>query len=94
MGGQSSREYSGGRHVSSYGSSGSSSSWDNYGGYTPQSPYPQQNPYQTPQDHRASASYYDYAQPKRKLDRRYSRITDDYHSLDEVIRSFAWTVYL
>ncbi|KAJ1405345.1 von Willebrand factor, type A [Sesbania bispinosa] len=76
------------RHVSSYGSAGSSSSWDNnnYGGYPQSSPYSyqQQNSYQTPLHHRAPAPFHDHAQPKRKLDRRYSRIADDYHSLDEV----------
>lgn len=65
----------------------SSSSWNNnnYGGYPPQSPYPA---YQTPQHQRAPASapFHDYAQPKRKLDRKYSRIADNYRSLDEVIR--------
>lgn len=83
------------RQASSYEYGGSSSSWDNNnsntnyggGGYPPQSPYPQQNPYQTPQHHLASASapFYEYSQPKRKLDRRYSRIADNYRSLDEVI---------
>ncbi|TKY47698.1 E3 ubiquitin-protein ligase RGLG2 [Spatholobus suberectus] len=66
----------------------SSSSWDSYGGYPPQSPYP---PYQTPQHQRESASlpFYDYAQPKRKLDKRYSRIADNYRSLDEVTAALA-----
>lgn len=84
MGGKSSKG-SERRHVSSYGSAGSSSSWDDY--EYPQSPnaYPQQNPYHTPLHHRAPAPFHDYSQPKRKLDRRYSRIADDYHSLDEVI---------
>ncbi|KAH1237015.1 E3 ubiquitin-protein ligase RGLG2 [Glycine max] len=83
MGGKSSKG-SERRHVSSYGSAGSSSSWDDY--EYPQSPnaYPQQNPYHTPLHHRAPAPFHDYSQPKRKLDRRYSRIADDYHSLDEV----------
>lgn len=83
MGGKSSRDSDGSRrNVSSYGSGGSSSSWDNYGygGYPPsQSP--------RPHHHHASASgpFHDYGQPKRKLDRRYSRISDNYRSLDEVI---------
>ena len=73
----------------------SSSSWDhnnnNYGGYPPQSPYPS---YQTPRHQHASAStpFYDNAQPKRKLDRKYSRIADNYRSLDEVIGSLHVTV--
>ncbi|MED6114362.1 E3 ubiquitin-protein ligase rglg2, variant 2 [Stylosanthes scabra] len=94
MGGKNSRECGGGgggrRHVSSSyggggGGGGSSSSWDNYGGY------PNQSVYQTPQHHHASAPYYDYpsSQPKRKLDKRYSRINDDYRSLDEVTAALA-----
>ncbi|QCD84648.1 E3 ubiquitin-protein ligase RGLG5-like isoform X2 [Vigna unguiculata] len=73
------------RHVSSYGSAGSSSSWDTYG--YPQTPntYPQQNNYHTPLHNRApTLPFHDYSQPKRRLDRRYSRIADDYNSLDEV----------
>ncbi|CAJ2677152.1 E3 ubiquitin-protein ligase RGLG5-like isoform X2 [Trifolium pratense] len=71
---------------SSYGSvDSSSSSWENNFGY-PQSTYPypqpQQNPYQRHNHHRATQ--HDYSRPNRKLDRRYSRIADDYHSLDEV----------
>jgi len=81
MGGKGSKE-SGRRYE--YGAS--SSSWDNnnYGGYPPQSPYPS---HQTPQHQHASAPtpFYDNAQPKRKLDRKYSRIADNYRSLDEVI---------
>ncbi|XP_004504141.1 E3 ubiquitin-protein ligase RGLG5-like [Cicer arietinum] len=76
-------------HVSSSTSSyGSSSSWDNsnYGYPQPQStyPYPQQNPYQRSLHPRTQAPLHDYSRPNRKLDRRYSRIADDYHSLDEV----------
>ncbi|XP_027336282.1 E3 ubiquitin-protein ligase RGLG5 isoform X2 [Abrus precatorius] len=71
-----------------YESAAASSSWDSYGGYPPQSPYPS---YQTPQHQHASASapFYDYAQPKRKLDKRYSRIADNYRSLDEVTAALA-----
>ncbi|WJX53412.1 E3 ubiquitin-protein ligase rglg2 [Trifolium repens] len=72
---------------SSYGFVGSSSSsWENNYGY-PQSTYPypqpQQNPYQRHNSHHR-ATQHDYSRPNRKLDRRYSRIADDYHSLDEV----------
>ncbi|WJX47457.1 E3 ubiquitin-protein ligase rglg2, variant 2 [Trifolium repens] len=72
---------------SSYGFVGSSSSsWENNYGY-PQSTYPypqpQQNPYQRHNNHHR-ATQHDYSRPNRKLDRRYSRIADDYHSLDEV----------
>jgi E3 ubiquitin-protein ligase RGLG len=74
---------------SSYGFVGSSSSsWENNYGY-PQSTYPypqpQQNPYQRHNNHHR-ATQHDYSRPNRKLDRRYSRIADDYHSLDEVIK--------
>ncbi|CAL5203767.1 unnamed protein product [Lathyrus oleraceus] len=82
------------RHVPSYEyeSSGSSSSWNNnYDGYPPQSPHPQQSPYHTPhhQFPSASAPFYDNSQQKKKLDKRYSRIADDYHSLDEVTAALA-----
>ncbi|CAJ2667921.1 unnamed protein product [Trifolium pratense] len=85
------------QHVSSYrssGSSGSSSSWNNNNydeyGYPPQSPYPQQSPYhQTPHHQAASAPFYENSQPKKKLDKRYSRIADNYHSLDEVTAALA-----
>ncbi|WJX33579.1 E3 ubiquitin-protein ligase rglg2 [Trifolium repens] len=88
------------KHVSSYGSSGSSSSssWNNNNnnydgyeyGYAPQSPYPQQSPYhQTPRRQSASAPFYENSQPKKKLDKRYSRIADNYHSLDEVTAALA-----
>ena len=86
MGGKSSKE-SDRRHVSpSYGSAGSSSSWENYAYQQSPYSYPQQNPYQTqtPLHHRTPPPFYDYAQPRRRLDRRYSRIADDYRSLDEV----------
>ncbi|MED6168269.1 E3 ubiquitin-protein ligase rglg2 [Stylosanthes scabra] len=87
MGGKSSRESGADnrRHVSSYGSGGaSSSSWENYGGYS--QPPPPYAAYQASIQNRPPppASYYDYQQPKRRLDRRYSRIADDYRSLDEV----------
>ncbi|XP_052728987.1 E3 ubiquitin-protein ligase RGLG5 isoform X4 [Vigna angularis] len=85
MGGKSSKG-SGRRY--DYGAS--SSSWDNnnYGGYPPQSPYPS---HQTPRHQHASASapFYDNAQPKRKLNRKYSKIADNYRSLDEVTAALA-----
>ncbi|KAG5090270.1 hypothetical protein JHK82_049048 [Glycine max] len=82
MGGKSSKG-SGRRY--DFGAS-SSSRDNNYGGYHPQSPYPS---YQTPQHPRASAPFYDYGQPKRKLDKKYSRIADNYRSLDEVTAALA-----
>ena len=56
----------------------STSSWDQYG--YPQSPYsyPQQSPHYTPHHRYASPSLL------RNLDSRYSRIADNYRSLDEV----------
>ncbi|KAK7247371.1 hypothetical protein RIF29_42253 [Crotalaria pallida] len=84
MGAKSSKSKgSGRRHIQSYGSVGSSSSRDCYGYQQSPSAYPQ-CPYRTPLNHHASAPVYDYGQPKRKLDRKYSRIADDYHSLAEV----------
>lgn len=45
----------------------------------------------TPRHHHAPAAY-PYApptpQPHRRLDRRFSRIADNYHTLDQVIRPF------
>ncbi|KAJ7956754.1 E3 ubiquitin-protein ligase RGLG2-like protein [Quillaja saponaria] len=90
MGGKSSKG-SGRRQFSPSGSA-ISSSWGDYG--YPQSSYPQSNPYYTPQHHLASApSSYGYGsqtpQPQRRLDRRYSRISDNYRSLDEVTSALA-----
>ncbi|KAK9903845.1 hypothetical protein M0R45_000885 [Rubus argutus] len=58
--------------------SGSSSSYSN----SPWNQYPQQSNYtSTPQHHYAPSQ-----QPtKRRLDRKYSKIADDYRSLDEVL---------
>lgn len=96
MGGNSSKGPTTRRYVPSYDepAAGSSSSWDNFGGgYPPQSPlYPQQTPHHQLASS-ASAPFYDYSQPKRKLDRRYSRIADNYRSLDEVIRTLHVTVF-
>ncbi|XP_020227402.1 E3 ubiquitin-protein ligase RGLG5 isoform X1 [Cajanus cajan] len=82
MGGKSSKG-SGRRYEYDYGAS--SSSWNNHGGYP--------SSYQTPQHQHApappSAPFHDYAQPKRKLDRKYSRIADNYRSLDEVTAALA-----
>ncbi|XP_028776531.1 E3 ubiquitin-protein ligase RGLG5 isoform X2 [Neltuma alba] len=85
MGGKSSKEESR-RYGSSYGSAPSYSRWDSHG-YT-QSPRPPQIPYYAPQHPSAPPPFYEYgsqtSQPNRRLDRRYSRIADDYRSLDEV----------
>ncbi|KAK4252631.1 hypothetical protein QN277_014377 [Acacia crassicarpa] len=85
MGGNSSKE-EGRTHMASYGSSSSFSRWDSHG-YL-QSPRPPRNQYYTPQ-HSAPAPFYEYGSQtskpnNRRLDRRFSRIADDYRSLDEV----------
>lgn len=90
---------SGRREFPSYGS-GSSSTYNQQYGYPPQTPYHQPGSYgYTPQHQHGppppSSSYgsqasFNYgseipvAQPHRKLDRKYSRIADNYRSLDEV----------
>ncbi|KAF5940045.1 hypothetical protein HYC85_021212 [Camellia sinensis] len=54
--------------------------------------YPQQNPYYTPQHHHAPAPYNYGAQTpqrQRKLDRRYSRIADNYQTLEQVTDALA-----
>ncbi|KAJ4829763.1 E3 ubiquitin-protein ligase rglg2 [Turnera subulata] len=95
MGGKSSKE-EGWRSNSSL-RSDSSSSWGGggYQGY-PQSSYGQDSysySYATPQQPYASAQYYPSSQnsggDKRRLDRRYSRIADDYKSLDQVTEALA-----
>ncbi|KAK9276803.1 hypothetical protein L1049_006339 [Liquidambar formosana] len=77
------------RHVfSSYGSS--ASSWNHHS--YPRSPYPQRNQYHTPQHRYAPSPYHYGAQtpgPHRNLDRKYSRITDDYHTLEQVTSALA-----
>ncbi|KAE9587786.1 putative transcription factor C2H2 family [Lupinus albus] len=97
MGGRNSRESENGskRHVPS-------SSWDNNNydyvgdGYqSSQSPYPS---HQSSWDHNnhqnnhasVSAPIHDYGQnPRRRLHRKYSKIADNYHSLDEVTAALA-----
>ncbi|XAR48122.1 hypothetical protein NMG60_11030839 [Bertholletia excelsa] len=67
-----------------------SSSFD-YHGYG-QSPYSQQNAYYTPQHHHTPASYNYTAEihhPNQRLDNRYSRIADNYQSLEEVTAALA-----
>jgi len=98
MGGKSSKG-SRGRDYSSYGSANSSSSWNQYG-YPPASSYPspQHDPYWTQQHHHAPAPNPSYPyesqmppqQPHKRLDRKYSRIADNYQTLDQV----GWTINL
>ncbi|PON40921.1 Cdk-activating kinase assembly factor [Parasponia andersonii] len=82
MGSSSSRSSSP-RQLSHY-RSDNNSSWDQYA--YPQSPLPQT--YNTPQHQHAPPSF-SYGSPRRKLDRKYSRIYDDYRSLDEVTSALA-----
>ncbi|KAA0034249.1 E3 ubiquitin-protein ligase RGLG2-like [Cucumis melo var. makuwa] len=84
MGGKNSREV-GQREFGSYGS-GNSSTWDQYN-YPPPSPSPyvQQYPYTEPSGYGSQTPQ----QPRRRLDRKYSRIADNYQSLDEVTAALA-----
>ncbi|KAH8500038.1 hypothetical protein H0E87_015323 [Populus deltoides] len=92
MGGKSSKG-SRGRDYSSYGSANSSSSWNQYE-YPPASSYPspQHDPYWTQQHHHAPAPNPSYPyqsqmppqQPHKRLDRKYSRIADNYQTLDQI----------
>ncbi|KAG6757174.1 hypothetical protein POTOM_037477 [Populus tomentosa] len=104
MGGKSSKESSW-RDYPSYGSansSSSSSSSSNQNGYPPASPYPypspQHNSYYPSQNHHApapSSSSYAYESqrtpqhPQKRLDRKYSRIADNYKTLDQVTAALA-----
>ncbi|KAJ6988865.1 E3 ubiquitin-protein ligase RGLG5-like isoform X2 [Populus alba x Populus x berolinensis] len=97
MGGKSSKG-SRRRDYSSYGSANSSSSWNRYG-YPPASSYPspQHNPYWAQQHHHAPAPNPSYPyesqvppqQSHKRLDRKYSRIADNYQTLDQVTAALA-----
>ncbi|CAL1395342.1 unnamed protein product [Linum trigynum] len=91
MGGRSSKESDGGsrREFVSYDSF-------NYRHQPPASPYPESQPYYTPQHPHAPppSSAYGYEperppQPQKKLDRRYSKIADNYQTLDQVTAALA-----
>ncbi|XP_043706402.1 E3 ubiquitin-protein ligase RGLG2-like isoform X2 [Telopea speciosissima] len=93
MGGKSSRESSSSRYNSSYGSSSSF----NHHGY-PQSPYTQQPPSYAPQHQYAPQPQYapsspspygNRGNPRKKLERKYSRIADNYNSLEQVTEALA-----
>ncbi|KAJ4972656.1 hypothetical protein NE237_005830 [Protea cynaroides] len=96
MGGKSSRESSFRRRSSSFGSSSSC----NHHGY-PQSPYVQQTPTYGSQPHYASQSQYQpqyepppstygaRSHPRKKLEKKYSRIADNYQSLEQVTEALA-----
>lgn len=92
MGGRSSKESSGRRYSSA---SSSVSSWNQY---PPQSPYPNEQPYYAPQNHYEmppsplpppSYSSRPQTQPRKRLERKYSRIADNYKSLDQVTAALA-----
>ncbi|KAJ8750358.1 hypothetical protein K2173_014273 [Erythroxylum novogranatense] len=97
MGGKSSKGSSG-RDYSFSRSANSSSSWNQYG-YQQASPYPypsgQQHSYYTPQNPYAQPPFSSYGyepdrpQPQRRLERKYSRIADNYQSLDQVTVALA-----
>ncbi|KAL5552756.1 hypothetical protein UlMin_040157 [Ulmus minor] len=82
--GSSSSKSSSQRNLSHYGSA--SSPWDGY----PQSPYPQEQ-----SSYYSTSSSFDYGSQtphhtqQRTFDRKYSRIADDYRSLDEVTSALA-----
>ncbi|GAB4847904.1 E3 ubiquitin-protein ligase rglg2 [Ancistrocladus abbreviatus] len=95
MGSSSSKEGNFGQSSSFH----SASSWGNYPPpYPPQSTYPQENQYYSqesqyymPQQvYEPTPIYGGYThEPKKKLERRYSRIADDYTSLDQVTEALA-----
>ncbi|KAK8643493.1 hypothetical protein V6N13_012788 [Hibiscus sabdariffa] len=89
MGGKSSKDLSGRGYLTSR--SGGSDSWSHYG-YPPQSGYPPQNSYYTPHHHYAPphSSNYGSKTPRRghKIV-KYSRIDDDYQTLDQVTAALA-----
>ncbi|XP_044493871.1 E3 ubiquitin-protein ligase RGLG5-like [Mangifera indica] len=89
MGGKSSKGSSG-RYYSSRGSA--NSSWNNYG-YPPSSYPPQSSYINTPQHHYAPPPSYGYGsqtpQPQRRLDRKFSRIDDNYQTLEQVTSALA-----
>ncbi|OMO60308.1 von Willebrand factor, type A [Corchorus capsularis] len=89
MGGKSSRESGGSRYSQSR--SGGADAWSSYG-YPPQSSYPQESPYYTPHHRYAPPppSYNYGSQPSRKsLDGKYSRIADNYQTVDQVTAALA-----
>ncbi|KAK5833420.1 hypothetical protein PVK06_017246 [Gossypium arboreum] len=89
MGGKSSKDSSGRAYPTSR--SGGSDSWSRYG-YPPQSGYPPQTPYYTPQHHHAPPHSSNYG--LQTLNRghkivKYSRIADNYETLDQVTAALA-----
>ncbi|XVE74912.1 hypothetical protein DITRI_Ditri12bG0056600 [Diplodiscus trichospermus] len=93
MGGKSSKDYGERRYSTSR--SGGSDAWSHYGGYPPPRPaYPPESPYYTPQHHYAPPPSYNYGsqasrRTNRSLERKYSRIADNYQTLDQVTAALA-----
>ncbi|GLU21728.1 hypothetical protein SLE2022_378490 [Rubroshorea leprosula] len=89
MGGRSSKGSSGRRNSPSR---SAGTSWNQYG-YPPQSPYPQERPYYTSQHSYAPQPSYSHRpqtpQPHKRLDTKYSRIADNYRTLDQVTSALA-----
>ncbi|XP_021292847.1 E3 ubiquitin-protein ligase RGLG5-like [Herrania umbratica] len=90
MGSKSSKESSGGRYPTSR--SAGSDAWSHYG-QPPQSAYPPENSYYTPQHRYAPPPSYNYGsrtpQLHKSLERKYSRIADNYQTLDQVTAALA-----
>ncbi|XWS22720.1 hypothetical protein CRYUN_Cryun29cG0060600 [Craigia yunnanensis] len=91
MGGRSSKDSSGREYPTSR--SGGSNAWSHYG-YPPQSGYPQENSYYMPQHLHAPPPSYNYGSqtPQRahqSMERKYSRIADNYQTLDQVTAALA-----
>ncbi|PIA64487.1 hypothetical protein AQUCO_00100161v1 [Aquilegia coerulea] len=89
MGGRSSKGSNYGHSSSSF---GSSSSWSQHG--YPQSPYGQENQNHAPRQNYVSPQTYapppsNYGRPQKKLERRFSRIADNYNSLEQVTEALA-----
>uniref|UniRef100_A0A7C8Z9R9 RING-type domain-containing protein n=1 Tax=Opuntia streptacantha TaxID=393608 RepID=A0A7C8Z9R9_OPUST len=59
--------------------------------YAPQQPYPPQQSYAPQHKYSPASSSYggETNEPKKRLDRKYSRITDDYTSIDQVTEALA-----
>ncbi|XVE92292.1 hypothetical protein REPUB_Repub01dG0084600 [Reevesia pubescens] len=92
MGGKSSKDSSGGRYPTTR--SGGSAAWSHYGYPPPESAYPQENDYYTPQHNYAPPPSYNYGSqtPQRahkSMERKYSRIADNYQTLDQVTAALA-----
>ncbi|XVF85087.1 hypothetical protein PTKIN_Ptkin17bG0089900 [Pterospermum kingtungense] len=91
MGGKSSKDSSGRGYLTSR--SGGSDAWGHYG-YPPQSGYPPENSYYPPPHLYAPPPPYNYGsqtsqRAHKSLERKYSRIADNYQTLDQVTAALA-----